>query len=192
MPSIFIYLYFRELILLPPALYQLRVLKTILLARGRAMKLGLVAAAAMGLSLMAGSAAAQGAKIYPGTFCVGDGLAASSGISFNWGVRAENKSTAKKVVNCPVVRDGDSTRPRSATIYLYDSSRQDSVECKFQSWTADGTNRVETVMRFSGTGFLGRRSLTFPNPPTAAGSTYNFLCKLPRGSYISSYKVDEL
>lgn len=147
----------------------------------------------VGAALVAFSATgfADETKIYPGTFCVGDGMGSSSQLSFNWGVRAENKAATKKVVNCPIIRNADSTGPYTATIYIYDSSREESVQCKFQSWTANGQNKIDTPFPLSGSGFVGFRKLTRMNLSTQPGWSYNFLCKLPRDSYISSYKVSE-
>ena len=154
------------------------------------MKLRLILAAASAF-LLTGSAAAQSTKIYPGAFCVMDGTESVSTLSYNWGVRAENTSATTKVVNCPIIRDADSDRPISATIYVYDSQREEAVLCKFQSWSANGASRLESPYYNSGTGYVGSRTLTMTGLSTGPGYTYNFLCRVPQGSYVSSYKIEE-
>jgi len=142
------------------------------------------------LGLLAGSAFAQ-TTTYPGTFCVRDGVNSNANLSYNWGVRAENKHVLKKVVNCPIIKNNDSDRPYSVTINVYDGSRDESVSCKVQSWSSSGLGRLEKGHLPSGIGYKGARTFTILNPPGMKNGTFNILCRLPMNSYISSYKINQ-
>ena len=145
----------------------------------------------MVLAMLATDSFAGGLSRYPGSFCVADGPVARSGLSYNWGVRAENISSSVIVVNCPIVRDDSSSQPNAVSIDVYDGSSSLSVSCKFQSWNGSGTERSETRNKASGRTFVGRGSMSFTDISSDRSRTYNFLCKLPPKSYISSYSVNE-
>ncbi len=61
------------------------------------MKFIIISLSTAAILLSSNALFASDTKFFAGTSCVGDTLESSSGISYSWGVRAENMASKKKV-----------------------------------------------------------------------------------------------
>ncbi len=127
------------------------------------------------------AALAENGGVHHGSMCQGAGVTLS--VAGVW-----NNTTVARQVFCPTVRDEVlSTHGLNKAYVFYRLQTGGTISCTLYSLNQLG----QSVAAASRSGSAASGTLTFPSIAGVSSGNYMFLCNMPAGAFITSYRIDE-